>query len=132
MSVKLEPRLIFVLFLLRCQFVNGEIPFTDPCTDHNGITDEQANNAFKDWPEHLNLASVNKTHKCYVTCILIYYNIVDNYGKISLDKYFDNGSIDEYAFAPTLLRCRYEYRKETDLCEQIFGIFNCFKLLRGN
>ncbi|XP_017123096.1 general odorant-binding protein 57d [Drosophila elegans] len=118
-------RLVWIIFLLHTVIANSE--FMDPCTDHNGIKDEEANRALGDWPKDLNLASVNRTHKCYVTCILIYYNLADNYGEVTLDKYFDNGIIDEFAFAPTLNRCCYEYSAETDLCEKIFGVFNCFR-----
>ncbi|XP_052840426.1 general odorant-binding protein 57d [Drosophila gunungcola] len=118
-------RLVCIIFLLQTELANSE--YTDPCTDHNGITVEEANRALADWPMDLDLASVNKTHKCYVTCILIYFNLADDYGGVTLDKYFNYGIIDEFAFAPTLSRCCYEYSAETDLCEKIFGVFNCFR-----
>jgi len=57
----------------------------------------------------------------------MYFDIIGTSGEVTLDKYFDSGVIDEFAFAPTLLRCRYEYREETDFCEHTFGIFNCFR-----
>ncbi|XP_016957029.2 general odorant-binding protein 57d [Drosophila biarmipes] len=113
------------ILLLGFQFSRSE--FFDPCPHHNGFTEEQADALFKDWPANLNLASVNRSHKCYVTCILVYYDLVGFSGELSLDKYFDSGVIDEFAFAPTMRRCRDEYKKETDICEHTFGIFNCFR-----
>ncbi|KAH8290850.1 hypothetical protein KR054_006424, partial [Drosophila jambulina] len=104
----------------------------DPCdwNNWNGIKDEEANAVMEDWPRNLQLASVNKTHKCYVSCILWYFDIIDSNGNVRLDEYFDLGIIDEYAFAPTLNRCVYQYRNETDLCERTFGVFHCFRLAK--
>ncbi|KAH8373766.1 hypothetical protein KR200_002287, partial [Drosophila serrata] len=99
-----------------------------PCEDKNGINPEEANAVMEDWPRNLQVASVNKTHKCYVSCILWYYGFIDSLGNVRLDKYFDLGIIDEYAFAPTLNYCNYQYRNETDLCERTFGVFHCFRL----
>ncbi|XP_037716005.1 general odorant-binding protein 57d [Drosophila subpulchrella] len=117
-------RIIGLLFLV-FHFVYSE--YIDPCPHHNGFSEEEAEAVLKDWPGNLNLAKVNRSHKCYVTCILMYFDIVGTSGEVTLDKYFDSGVIDEFAFAPTLLRCRYEYREETDFCEHTFGIFNCFR-----
>ncbi|XP_017072604.1 general odorant-binding protein 57d isoform X1 [Drosophila eugracilis] len=114
---------IWVIFILGFKFVNSD----HPCYDYNGITEYEVEAVIKEWPVHLNLASVNRTHKCYVACIFYYYNLVGTSGKITLDEYFDSGIIDEYAFAPTLNRCRYEYREEKDFCEHTFGIFHCFR-----
>ncbi|KAI8038528.1 hypothetical protein M5D96_008428, partial [Drosophila gunungcola] len=109
MPVNLVARLIWIFILLRCQFGYSQF-FNDPCTNHNGITDDEIDCVLEDWPRNLNLASVNRTHKCYVSCILMYVNLVDNYGQIKLDQYFKSGVIDEYAFAPTLHRCHSEFR----------------------
>ncbi|KAH8253377.1 hypothetical protein KR032_005156, partial [Drosophila birchii] len=100
----------------------------DPCEDKYAITEDEANAVMENWPRNLQVASVNRTHKCYVTCILRYFDIVDPFANIQLDKYFDLGIIDEYAFAPTLNRCVYQYRSETDLCERTFGMFHCLRL----
>jgi len=91
------------------------------------VAEEEADGVFKDWPANLNLASVNRTHKCYVTCIFYLYNLISPSGDVTLEKYFNSGIIDEIAFAPTLNRCRDEYKNETDFCEHIFGMFNCFR-----
>nr|BAG11610.1 odorant-binding protein 57d1 [Drosophila takahashii] len=101
--------------------------YFDPCTHHNGIPEEEAEAVFNDWPANLNLATVSRTHKCYVSCILLYYDLIGTSGEVTLDKYFDSKIIDEFAFSPIMRRCLYEYRKETDLCEHTFGVFNCFR-----
>ncbi|XP_017003130.1 general odorant-binding protein 57d [Drosophila takahashii] len=125
MAVNLVSQIIGLLFVFVFQF--SCIEYFDPCTHHNGIPEKEVEALFKDWPNNLNLASVNRTHKCYVTCILLYYQLVGTSGEIMLDKYFDSGVIDEYAFAPIMGRCLYEYREETDFCEHTFGLFNCFR-----
>nr|BAG11615.1 odorant-binding protein 57d2 [Drosophila biarmipes] len=117
--------LVWLLLVFGHQFGNSE--FIHPCNHHNGITEEVAHEVLKVWPGNLNLASVNRTHKCYVTCIFLYYSIVSSSGDITLDKYYNSGVINEYAFTPTLRRCIYEKRLETDYCEHTFGMFNCFR-----
>ncbi|KAH8258011.1 hypothetical protein KR038_004029, partial [Drosophila bunnanda] len=101
---------------------------SDPCGDKYGISEEEANAVMEDWPRNLQVASVNRTHKCYVACILWYFGIIDTSGNVFLDEYFDLGVIDEYAVAPTLNRCVYQYRNETDFCERTFGLFYCIRL----
>ncbi|KAH8274580.1 hypothetical protein KR018_001353, partial [Drosophila ironensis] len=99
-----------------------------PCVELNGITEAEANAVMENWPDDLNLAIVNRTHKCYVSCILVYFGILDTSAELTLDKYFDTGVIDEYAVAPALNQCRFEYKDEKDLCERTFGIFNCLRI----
>nr|BAG11611.1 odorant-binding protein 57d2 [Drosophila takahashii] len=124
-----KPRLLWLLFLFGFQFGNSKsyhpCHFDDRVVQY--IADEEANKDLKDWPLNLNLASVNKTHKCYVTCIFILKNLVSTSGEVTLDKYFDSGIIDKISFTPTLTRCRDEFSKETDLCDHVFGMLNCFR-----
>nr|BAG11638.1 odorant-binding protein 57d [Drosophila barbarae] len=123
MLVELVPNILWLLFLFKLAF-----GFFDPCEDKYGIKEEEANAVMENWPRNLQVASVNRTHKCYVSCILWYFGIIDSFANIRLDKYFDLGIIDEYAFAPTLNRCVYQYRNESDLCERTFGMFHCLRL----
>jgi len=127
-------QIVSIQFIVYFESLNFILPFWQsnsefihPCTQHNGISEELAYEVLKDWPGNLNLASVNRTHKCFVTCILLYYNIVTTSGDLSLDKYYNAGDIDPRAIAPTIRRCFYEYRQETDYCEHTFGLFNCFR-----
>nr|BAG11608.1 odorant-binding protein 57d [Drosophila erecta] len=117
--------LLCVAFTLRYQLSNSE--FYDPCPHTNGIDEDEAEAVFRDWPAYLSLSSVNRTHKCYVICIFQYYNIVSTSGEITLEKYYDSGVIDEFAVAPKINRCRYEFRKEEDFCERMFAVFNCLR-----
>nr|BAG11634.1 odorant-binding protein 57d [Drosophila jambulina] len=126
MSVEPVPNLFWLLFLFG--LLKPGLGFFDPCGDRYEIKEEEANAVMENWPRNLQLASVNRTHKCYVSCILWYFGIIDSHGSVSLDEYFDLGIIDEYAFAPTLNRCVYQYRNETDLCERTFGLFHCLRL----
>nr|BAG11642.1 odorant-binding protein 57d [Drosophila lini] len=126
MSVELVPHLLWLLFLLGV--TKPAFGFFDPCGDRNGIKVEEANAVLENWPRNLQVDRVNRTHKCYVSCILWYFGIIDSFGNVSLDEYFDLGIIDEYAFAPTLYRCIYQYRDESDLCERTFGLFHCLRL----
>ncbi|XP_043641513.1 general odorant-binding protein 57d [Drosophila teissieri] len=127
MSGKMSARLVLcITLMLRYQFSNSE--FYDPCTTHSkGIDEDEAEAAVGDWPGNLNLASVNSTHKCYVICILQYYNIVSTSGEITLRKYYDSGVIDEFAVAPKINRCRYEFRKVKDYCDRMFAVFHCLR-----
>ncbi|EDW91386.2 general odorant-binding protein 57d [Drosophila yakuba] len=126
MSGKMSVRLLLcITFMLRYQFSNSE--FYDPCTHANGIDEDEAEAAVGDWPQNLNLTSVNRSHKCYVICILQYYNIVSTSGEITLGKYYDTGVIDEFAVAPKINLCRYKFRKEKDFCERMFAVFNCLR-----
>nr|BAG11620.1 odorant-binding protein 57d1 [Drosophila ficusphila] len=124
MPEKLFPRILWLVFLLGLNFA-----FSDymECLNYGTLEEEKANEVFKDWPVNLDLATVNRTHKCYVACIFYYYGIVGSAGELRLDKYFDNGSINELAVAPNLRRCGHEFRNEKDFCEHVFGMFDCFR-----
>ncbi|KAH8320842.1 hypothetical protein KR067_010884, partial [Drosophila pandora] len=100
----------------------------DPCENHKGFTEKDANEVMENWPANLLVSRVNRTHKCRVACILSYYMLLGYEGQITLDKYLDAGIIDEYEVASTLLRCKYEYKDEKDICEFGFGIFYCFRM----
>ncbi|KAH8319964.1 hypothetical protein KR074_010037, partial [Drosophila pseudoananassae] len=100
----------------------------DPCENHLGFTDNEANEVMENWPANLLVSSVNRTHKCRVACILFYYMLLNYDGEIHLDKYLDAGIIDEYEISSTLVRCQYEYRNEKDVCEYGFGIFYCYRM----
>nr|BAG11621.1 odorant-binding protein 57d2 [Drosophila ficusphila] len=125
MSKKLLVQITWLLILLGCRFA-----YSDPseaCRNHNGIKIEDANTVLDDWPANLNLAKVNRTHKCYVACIFYYFNIISYSGELTLDKYFDNGNINELQVAPTIRRCEYQFEDEKDFCEHTFGMFDCFR-----
>ncbi|KMY95279.1 general odorant-binding protein 57d [Drosophila simulans] len=125
MSLRFLPHLACIIFILEIQFRISES--NDPCPHNEGIDENIAEGILSDWPANVNLTSVKRSHKCYVTCILQYYNIVSSSGEIFLDKYYDTGVIDEFAVAPKINRCRYEFRMETDYCSRIFAIFNCLR-----
>nr|BAG11612.1 odorant-binding protein 57d3 [Drosophila takahashii] len=120
-----KTRLIWLLVLFRFQF--GYSEFIHPCTNYNAIREEEANGVLTDWPGNLNLAIVNKTHKCYVSCILYYYGVVATSGDVTLDKYYESGIIDQYAFVDTLRLCINECREYSDFCDHTFCMFNCFR-----
>ncbi|KAH8401364.1 hypothetical protein KR009_004950, partial [Drosophila setifemur] len=99
----------------------------DTCTKWNGFKVEEANAVLEVWPANLDVSKVNRTHKCYVRCLLVYFGTLSFSGEVLLDKYFDAGILDEFAVGPIVQRCRYQYKDEPDHCEHAFGIFNCFR-----
>nr|BAG11605.1 odorant-binding protein 57d2 [Drosophila varians] len=118
------------VWLFCCIF--GVIPvkseFEDPCENHLGFTEEEANEVMENWPANLSVSRVNRTHKCRVACIIFYYGLANTNGDIHLYKYYHAGIIDQAQVSSTLVKCHAKYIHEKDVCEYAFGIFYCYRL----
>nr|BAG11622.1 odorant-binding protein 57d3 [Drosophila ficusphila] len=125
MSINLLTPITWLLILLGCHFAYSDS--VEACRNFIGLKVEDANIVLSHWPANLNLAKVNRTHKCYVACIFFSFSLLSSSGQLTLDKYFDNGNINELQVAPTIRRCEYQFENEKDFCEHTFGMFDCFR-----
>ncbi|XP_017024953.1 general odorant-binding protein 57e [Drosophila kikkawai] len=119
---------LFLIFL--CSSVQGASVVFNPCISQKELSAAEAIIALENWPDNQDISLIEHRYKCTMTCVLIDLGLVNKMGQVQIDKYVESGVLDRMWVASDLASCRSKYHDEWDLCEFVFGIFNCFREMK--
>ncbi|KAH8365260.1 hypothetical protein KR084_006804, partial [Drosophila pseudotakahashii] len=106
--------------------VKGNSAVYNPCIQQTELTEAEAHQVLEKWPDY----PIDRTYKCFLTCVLLDLELISESGKVQINKYLKSGVVDWQWVAIELVTCRIEFDDEKDLCEYSFGMFNCFRKVK--
>ncbi|KAH8401363.1 hypothetical protein KR009_004951, partial [Drosophila setifemur] len=99
----------------------------NPCISQKEYPMEEMQIFLDNWPDDQNVSRIDRSYKCFMTCVLIDLGLMNDNGQLQIEKHLEFGFVDPHWWIKELAPCRTKYEDEHDLCEFAFGIFNCFR-----
>nr|BAG11635.1 odorant-binding protein 57e [Drosophila jambulina] len=126
----LDRQTLYLFVIILCASVQGNTVVFNSCMSQKELPEDQALTALENWPDNHDLSLVEHSYKCFMTCVLMDLGVVDKMGQVQIDKYLKSGALDRNWVAIDLAPCRSKYHDEMDMCEYVFGLFNCFREMK--
>nr|BAG11628.1 odorant-binding protein 57e [Drosophila auraria] len=121
-------RLVLYLFVsVLCDTVQGTSVVFNPCASQKELSEAQALVALENWPDNHNVDLIDRSYKCFITCVLMDLELINGTGHVQVDKYVKSGVLDWKWVTSESAMCRSRYLDEPDMCNLVFGIFNCLR-----
>nr|BAG11631.1 odorant-binding protein 57e2 [Drosophila constricta] len=118
---------LYLFVIILGSKVQGDSVVFNPCTSQKELSEADTLMVLENWPDNHNVSLIDRSYKCFITCVLIDLGLINGTGQVQIDKYVKSGNLDWKWVATELAPCRSKYLDEADLCEFAFGIFNCFR-----
>nr|BAG11633.1 odorant-binding protein 57e [Drosophila tani] len=121
-------RLALCLFVsILSDTVQADSVVFDPCASQKELSEADTLMVLNNWPDHHNVSLIDRSYKCFITCVLMDLKLINGTGHVQIDEYVKLGFLDWKWVASELAPCRARYLDKADLCEFAFGLFNCFR-----
>ncbi|XP_001361172.2 general odorant-binding protein 57e [Drosophila pseudoobscura] len=121
--------LLLSVFLLY-GYAHSNTAIFNPCRGQKFTTPEEQRAFLDNWLKNLEGRDLDRTFKCYATCMLFDMNIMDGSGELHMEKYLETEALEK-SWPKSVANCRYEFADEMDICEYGFGMANCLMSLRA-
>nr|BAG11601.1 odorant-binding protein 57de [Drosophila obscura] len=130
MSVPVRVVFLLLSLLLLYGSAHSNSSIYDPCRSQNYTTPEEQRSFLDNWPKDWNASELDRSVKCYATCILFEMQLLDKSGHLHMERYLEAEALQE-SWPDSVDNCRTELADSYDSCEYFSGMANCLLSLRA-
>ncbi|BFG06342.1 general odorant-binding protein 57e [Drosophila madeirensis] len=102
----------------------------NPCRGQNDTTPEEQRLFLDNWQQHVSSNVLDRSFRCFATCILYDMHIMDDQGQLHMDQYMVEEAQEE-SWNSSVAKCQAEFEDVAHSCGYGFGMANCLLSLRA-
>ncbi|XP_034122566.1 general odorant-binding protein 57e [Drosophila guanche] len=102
----------------------------NPCRSQIDTTPEEQRLFLDNWQEHGSSIVLDRSFRCFATCILYDMHIMDEDGQLHMEQYMVVEA-QKASWNSSVAKCQAEFGDELDSCGYGYGMANCLLSLRA-